>query len=157
MSTKPKTPRPDYLRVLQDPEQPPQMALPGMPAPVEKTAPEQPVGLTEEELRTWDELLLEAPEQVKRELNKVVFEALVRATCQYRDAARHVAKYGQVIKAPSGYPIQSPYVSIQNKQASLIRQLSAELGLTLASRLRVKASGKKSQKGNPFEGLKSIE
>lgn len=157
MTSKPKAPRPDYLRVLQDPQEPPQMALPGMPAPVEKTAPEQPTGLTEEELKTWDELLLEAPEQVKRELNKIVFEALVRATCQYREAARNVAKYGAVIKSPSGYPIQSPYVSIQNKQAGLIRQLSAELGLTLASRLRVKTSGKRSTKGNPFEGLKTIE
>lgn len=154
MTTKSK--RPDYLRVLQDPQAPPQMGLPGMPAPVE-TKPDQPTGLTVIELATWDELLREAPENVKRELNLIVFETLVRATVQYREAAANVAKYGAVIKSPSGYPIQSPYVSIQNKQASLIRQLSAELGLTLASRLRAKAGSKSKQKNNPFEGLKSLE
>lgn len=147
--------RPDYLRVLQDPDQS-QLGLPGMPAPVE-TQPEQPQGLTAIEQKVWEELLLEAPENVKRELNRIVFETLVRATVQYRDAAAKVAQYGAVIKSPSGYPIQSPYVSIQNKQASLIRQLSAELGLTLASRLRVKAGNKSKQKNNPFEGLKTLE
>lgn len=156
MTTKAKQARPDYLRVLQDPERPPQMELPGVEAPP-IPMDDRPSGLTETEQATWDELLQEAPENVKRELNRVVFETLVRATVQYREAAANVAKYGAVIKAPSGYPIQSPYVSIQNKQAGLIRQLSAELGLTLASRLRVKASGKKSKTGNTFEGLKAIE
>lgn len=152
------TKRPDYLRVLKDPEPAPQMPLPGMPAPIEKTSPEQPEGLTEIELKVWEELLADAPDGARAQLNRIVFEALVRAVVQYREAAANVTKYGSVIKSPSNYPIQSPYVSIQNKQAGLIRQLSAELGFTLASRNRVKgSSSKKSKAGNPFEGLKSLD
>lgn len=157
MSTKAKKPRPDYLRALQDPQDvQPQMALPGV-APAPAVVPDIPQGLSEIEQKTWNELLAEAPEQVKQELNKIIFEALVRATIQFRDASANVTKYGAVIKSPSGYPIQSPYVSIQNKQAALIRQLSAELGLTLASRLRAKAKGKKPTGASRFEGLKSLE
>lgn len=148
--------RPDYLRVLQNPEEAPQMGLPGMPPPIE-TRPEQPVGLTEDEQKVWDELLADAPEHVRDQLNRIVFETLVRATVQYREAAAKVQQYGAVIKSPSGYPIQSPYVSIQNKQAAIIQKASAELGLTLASRLRAKQGGKSKQKANPFEGLKSLE
>lgn len=156
MTTKTKAPRPDYLRVLDDAEGTPQMGLPGMPPPIEPKS-EQVDGLTEEEQRTWDELLRDAPANVVKELNKGTFETLVRATCIYRDASKKVAQYGAVIKSPSGYPIQSPYVSIMNKQAQLMLRASSELGLTLASRLRVKAGSKKSDpKSNPFAGLKDL-
>lgn len=154
MTTK-KNERPDYLRVLKDPEAPAQQVLPGMPTPVEQKS-EQPKGLDASEQAVWDELMREMPDQVKAELNAVVFEALVRATVQYREASEKVKQYGAVIKSPSGYPIQSPYVSHMNKQAENIRRFSAELGLTLASRLRAKASNKRKSTGNPFEGLKTL-
>lgn len=147
--------RPDYLRALKDPEAPAQQALPGMPTPVEPKA-DQPKGLDETEQQIWDELLAQMPDQVKAELNTTVFECLVRATVQYRDASEKVKQYGAVIKSPSGYPIQSPYVSHMNKQAENIRRFSAELGLTLASRIRAKASNKRKSTGNPFEGLKTL-
>lgn len=149
--------RPSYLRVLNDPEQPPQLALPGMPSPIELQQ-DKVEGLAENEQKVWDELLVDAPDNVVRELNKATFETLVRATCLYREASRQVTKYGSVIKSPSNYPIQSPYVSIMNKQAQLMLRASSELGLTLASRLRAKAgSGKSKNKGNPFEDLKTLE
>ena len=31
------------------------------------------------------------------------------------DAEEHLARFGTVIKSPSGYPIQSPYLSIANR------------------------------------------
>lgn len=153
---KSKAPRPEYLRVLQDPEAPPQLGLPGMPPPVEPKS-DQVDGLTEEEQKVWDELIADQPREVVAQLHKLTMEKLVRATLQYREAAKMVAKYGAVIKSPSGYPIQSPYVAHMNKQADVTLRHSDALGFTLASRQRVKTNGKPKPKNNTFEGLKTLD
>jgi len=45
-----------------------------------------------------------------------------------------------MVKSPSGYPIQSPYVPIANRQAEIMLRVAAEFGYTPASRSRVAAS-----------------
>ena len=44
---------------------------------------------------------------------------------------------GAVIKSPSGYPVQSPYVAIAAKNLDTIVRLGVEFGLTPASRRRL--------------------
>jgi P27 family predicted phage terminase small subunit len=52
-------------------------------------------------------------------------------------AEKNIAKFGAVIKAPSGYPIQSPFVSISNSALDLLRKFLIEFGLSPASRSRL--------------------
>jgi phage terminase small subunit len=42
-----------------------------------------------------------------------------------------------MVKSPSGYPIQSPYVAIANRQAELMMRIASEFGFTPASRSRI--------------------
>ena len=42
-----------------------------------------------------------------------------------------------MVKSPSGYPIQSPYVSIANRQAEIMMRIASEFGFTPASRSRI--------------------
>ena len=42
-----------------------------------------------------------------------------------------------MIKSPSGYPVQSPYVSIANRQAEIMMRIASEFGFTPASRSRI--------------------
>ena len=42
-----------------------------------------------------------------------------------------------LIRTPSGYPQQSPWLSIANKQLEVMARFMAELGMTPASRSRV--------------------
>jgi phage terminase small subunit len=42
-----------------------------------------------------------------------------------------------MMKLPSGYPIQSPYVSIANQQAAIMLRIASEFGYTAASRGRL--------------------
>jgi len=44
-----------------------------------------------------------------------------------------------MVKPPTGYPIQSPYVSIANRQAELMMRIASEFGFTPASRSRISA------------------
>jgi len=160
---RPSAKRPAYLQVLQDPVAPAQMEMAEAGPKVPSRADQVPILPGAEEKHqeafatVWNELLEQAPPNVVREMNWSIFEVLVRATVQYREASAQVLKYGAVIKSPSGYPIQSPYVSHMNKQAQIMQRSSADLGLTLASRLRVKAGSKPASKANPFAGLKSLE
>lgn len=43
----------------------------------------------------------------------------------------------QMGKSPTGFPIQSPYVSIANRQAEIMVRVASEFGFTPASRVRI--------------------
>ncbi|MEA2822497.1 MAG: hypothetical protein QOJ86_4501, partial [Bradyrhizobium sp.] len=40
-------------------------------------------------------------------------------------------------KSPTGYPMQSPYISIANRQAEIMMRIASEFGFTPASRSRI--------------------
>ena len=50
-----------------------------------------------------------------------------------------IQKYGTMVKSPTGYPIQSPYLAIANRQAELMIRIASEFGFTPASRRRISA------------------
>jgi phage terminase small subunit len=41
------------------------------------------------------------------------------------------------VKSPNGYPIQSPYIAIANRQAEIMMRIASEFGFTPASRSRI--------------------
>ena len=57
----------------------------------------------------------------------------------WAEATEAVQKYGTMVKSPSGYPVQSPYVSIANRQAEIMMRIASEFGFTPASRSRISA------------------
>jgi P27 family predicted phage terminase small subunit len=54
----------------------------------------------------------------------------------WAEAAEAIQKYGAVIKAPSGYPMASPYVAIFNQQTAIMARIASEFGFTPVSRSR---------------------
>jgi P27 family predicted phage terminase small subunit len=59
------------------------------------------------------------------------------AFARWRDALAKVTKFGPVVKAPSGFPVQSPYLAIANKAHEQMTKLLVEFGMTPSSRSRV--------------------
>jgi P27 family predicted phage terminase small subunit len=59
------------------------------------------------------------------------------AYAAWMEAMQAVNEYGMMIKSPSGYPVQSPYVAIANHQADVMLRLAGEFGFTPASRNRI--------------------
>src|SRR5262249_53753565 len=53
------------------------------------------------------------------------------------EAIGGIQKYGGMIKAQSGYPWQSPYVAVANRQAEVMLRIASEFGVTPASRGRL--------------------
>lgn len=58
------------------------------------------------------------------------------AFARWKDANGRIVKYGTVVKSPSGYPIQSPYLAIANKAHEQMTKLLTEFGMTPSSRSR---------------------
>jgi P27 family predicted phage terminase small subunit len=55
---------------------------------------------------------------------------------QWLEATAAIQQYGTMLKAPSGYPVQSPHVAIANRAADTMMKISVEYGFTPASRGR---------------------
>jgi P27 family predicted phage terminase small subunit len=50
-----------------------------------------------------------------------------------------IQKYGTIVKSPTGFPIQSPYLSIANRQTEIMMRIASEFGFTPASRSQISA------------------
>jgi P27 family predicted phage terminase small subunit len=109
-------------------------------AAVQAALPDCPEELSDGAKQEWARI---APElQALGLLAKIDRSALAlycESYARWIDAVTAIHKYGAVIKSPSGYPIQSPYVSIANKAGEQVRLMLAEFGMTPAARSRVHA------------------
>lgn len=110
---------------------------PSVPAAIPE-APEWLEGISREK---WDELTEKlAGAQILTELDADVLALYCETWAEYRAATDEIRSGGRVVKAPSGYPMTSPYVTIRNKALIQLRTLEAELGLTPSARSRLIAA-----------------
>jgi P27 family predicted phage terminase small subunit len=58
----------------------------------------------------------------------------------WAEAMEQIQKYGTMVKSPSGFPIQSHYLAIANRQAEIMMRIASEFGFTPASRSRISAA-----------------
>ena len=70
-------------------------------------------------------------------LDRATLAAYCGAYALWAEATAQIQKYGAMIKSPQGFPIQSPYLSIANRQAEIMMRIASELGFTPASRSRI--------------------
>lgn len=102
--------------------------------------PECPVELGPVAHREWDRLVGElASLRLLTNLDRATLAAYCGAYALWAEATEAIQKYGTMVKSPSGYPIQSPYVAIANRQAEIMMRIAAEFGFTPASRSRISA------------------
>lgn len=103
-----------------------------------------PEELTPAALKHWDLVV----EQLKAagimtNLDNQALGIYCEAYTRWAEANAKIAEHGMVIKAPSGYPVQSPYLSISNRAFEQMRAMLSEFGMTPSSRSRIKAEPKK--------------
>jgi P27 family predicted phage terminase small subunit len=72
-------------------------------------------------------------------LDRAALAAYCGAYALWAEATEAIQKYGAMIKSPSGFPIQSPYLAIANRQAEIMMRIASEFGFTPASRSRISA------------------
>ena len=115
-----------------------------------------PDWLTDSQRATWNDAVRNAPPGLLRGIDESVFLVWVVAKDLHRDASEKIAKYGAVIKSPvTGTAMQSPFVSVLNRQAQIMLKAASEMGFSPSSRSRVKVENRIA-KGNKFAELKEL-
>jgi P27 family predicted phage terminase small subunit len=104
----------------------------------EAAIPECPAELGPVARREWERLVGElAALRLLTNLDRGALASYCGAYALWAEAMEAIQKYGTMVKSPSGYPIQSPYVAIANRQAELMMRIASEFGFTPASRGRI--------------------
>ena len=70
-------------------------------------------------------------------LDVTAFAAYCQAYSVFINAVRNLEKHGMLVKAQSGFPVQSPYLSIVSTQTKQMIKLQTEFGMTPSSRSRI--------------------
>lgn len=100
--------------------------------------PRCPAHLSDVARREWRRL---APVLHSAGILTVADRAALAAYCQsyarWVEAEEQLQKTPALLKAPSGYVQQSPWLSVANKQLELMGRYMSELGLTPSSRTRL--------------------
>lgn len=104
----------------------------------EIAVPVAPATVTDEALAEWNR---RAPQLVRigilTEIDMPAFTVYCTSWQRYVDAQRKLVALGDVVKSPSGYPIQNPYLAIANKALHQCQQFWADFGMTPSARTRV--------------------
>jgi P27 family predicted phage terminase small subunit len=109
----------------------------GEPRP-EPAIPECPPELGQVARLEWDRLSGELGAlRLLTNLDRATLAAYCGAYELWADATQKIQQFGVMIKSPQGFPIQSPYLSIANRQAELMMRIASEFGFTPASRSRI--------------------
>ena len=131
-----RRPKPTRLKVLTG--NPGKRPLNANEPKLEVAIPECPVELGPLARGEWDRLVGElAVLRILTNLDRAALAAYCGAYALWAEATGAIQKYGAMVKSPSGYPVQSPYVSIANRQAEIMMRIASEFGFTPASRSRI--------------------
>lgn len=103
-------------------------------------APECPPELNALARQEWMRLTAELSKlNLITHLDRGALATYCGAYALWAEAMENIQKFGTMVKSPTGYPIQSPYLSIANRQAELMMRIASEFGFTPASRSRISA------------------
>jgi P27 family predicted phage terminase small subunit len=74
------------------------------------------------------------------EIDGAALALYCQAWARWIEAEQNLVRYGVVVKSPSGFPMQSPFLAIANKAMEQMTRLLAEFGMSPSSRTRVAAA-----------------
>ena len=114
-------------RTLNEHELDPEPAIPDCPPELGAVAKQE-----------WGRLAGELGKlRILTNLDRAALAAYCGAYALWIEAIEQIEKYGSMVKSPSGYPQQSPYLAIANRQVELMMRIASEFGFTPASRSRI--------------------
>lgn len=98
---------------------------------------EAPDHFDQDQREAWDYAIMHAPAGLLKRLDQGLLAAWCVAQVLHRDATKALQNGPKVVKSPNGTPMQSPWLSILNRQAGLLRAIASDLGFSPAARTRI--------------------
>ena len=110
----------------------------------ESKIPDTPTELEGVALDEWHRItvLLDAV-GLLADLDRTALLAYCIEYARYLDAVEKIKATSSIVKAPSGYPMVNPYLSIANQALKQVRGLLSEFGMTPSSRSGLQVSPQK--------------
>lgn len=131
-----RRPKPTRLKVLTG--NPGKRALNQSEPVPEPAIPDCPPELGIVAKREWARLVHELGKlRIITNLDRAALASYCGAYALWAEATEQIEKYGSMVKSPSGYPQQSPYLAIANRQTEIMMRIASEFGFTPASRSRL--------------------
>lgn len=129
-----RRPKPRSLRVLEG--NPGKRPLPPDLAP--QGDAEMPKHIQGEAKAEWDRVIGELRRLgLATSLDRAALAGYCQSWARWVDAERQLRRYGAIVKSPSGYPMQSPYLGMANMALKQMREFLVEFGMSPAARTRV--------------------
>lgn len=120
-----------------------------------RVMPKAPDHLDDAAKREWGRLAkLLMPLGVLTEADADALAAYSIVYARWADAERHLTEDGPVVKSPTGYPIQNPYLAIANKALEQMDRYLSKFGMTPADRTRIRVDAAGGGDGNGLNGFK---
>ena len=115
----------------------------------QKKAPACPKWLDAEAKKEWRRLAktMEAM-GVLTEVDMAAFAGYCQAYARWKQAEERITDRGLVMRTPSGYAQQVPYISIAQQYLRLMNQFAEQFGLTPAARSRIIAGRENGGRGS---------
>ena len=119
----------------------------------ESAAPGCPPHLKGEAKKEWSRAVKElVASGLMTRLDRAALAGYCQAWERWIEAEEALRKTGVIVKAPSGYAIQSPYLAIANKAMDQMRAFLVEFGMSPASRARAHSTTA-NEGSNPFDEI----
>ena len=100
--------------------------------------PQCPEHLDEGAKQEWDNIVpMLSKLGILTEVDGAALAIYCQAYSTWVQAVERIKKTGMIVKAPSGYPIQNPYLAIANKAVEQMNRFLTEFGMTPSSRSRI--------------------
>ena len=117
--------------------------------------PYRPAHLDDDAIAEWNRIVpLLLAMRVLTEADYLSLANLCQAYSTLVKAQKKLNATGLLVKAPSGYPMQSPLITIINQNTDIVTKLCREFGLTPSARSRVQAlPEQKSKEYDPWDRL----
>jgi len=132
-----RKPKPTHLKLVQG--NPGKRSLNDQEPPAAPALPPMPRYLSKAARREWRTLVpLLKSSGLLTNLDACAFGLYCSALARVAEAERELAEHGMTVTSPTGIMRPSPWFYVASKSTAQIIALSAEFGLTPASRSRVK-------------------
>ena len=147
MATRGRKPTPTAIKELEG--NPGKRPLNDAEPKPQKKAPACPKWLDAEAKKEWRRLAktMEAM-GVLTEVDMAAFAGYCQAYARWKQAEERITDRGLVMRTPSGYAQQVPYISIAQQYLRLMNQFAEQFGLTPAARSRIIAGSENGGRGS---------
>lgn len=126
--------------------------LPNAPKP-KLALPRPPTFMTKEAKKEWRRVIKHLHEnQLMSHLDVAALAAYCTHYSRWVEAEKKIQELNTlIIKAPSGYPQNNPYLGIANRSLEMMHKFLVEFGMTPSARARIDLGKSASGEEDPFE------